>query len=336
MVKQMSSNSRSVGIVGLGSWLPDNKISNYDLMKLVDTSDEWILSRTGISERRKASEQEAASDLGLMAARRALAAANVRPEEIDLIIVATITPDMFFPATACLIQKNLGAINAAAFDLSAACSGFIYALSVGSQFIANGHYDTVLVVAAEVMTKIINWEDRNSCILFGDGAGAAVLQPVAKDSGFLSFELGADGTGAEYLQIPAGGSRKPASLETVLNKEHFLKMNGNEVFKFAVKKMGDISVKALEKAGLTEEDLDYLVPHQANTRIIDAARKRLGLAEDKVYINLDKYGNMSSASIPIALSEAVAKGYIQKGNIILLVAFGAGLTWGSAVIKWAI
>jgi len=331
----MTNNPRSVGIVGLGSWLPDNKITNQDLMKLVNTSDEWILSRTGISERRKASEQDAASDLGLKAAKRALASANVHPEELDLIIVATVTPDMFFPATACLIQNNLGATNAAAFDLSAACSGFVYALTVASQFIATGVYNTVLVVAAEVLTKIVDWEDRNSCILFGDGAGAAVLQPVAEGYGFLSFDLGSDGSGAEYLQVPAGGSRKPASQETVLNKEHFLKMNGNEVFKFAVKIMGDISVKTLEKAGLTREDLDYLVPHQANTRIIEAARKRLGLTEDKVYINLDKYGNMSSASIPIALTEAVEKGYIKKGNIILLVAFGAGLTWGSAVMKWA-
>lgn len=331
----MTNNLRSVGIVGLGAFLPQKKITNHDLRKLVDTSDEWILSRTGISERRKVSEQEAASDLGTKAAQRALAAAKVRPEEVDLIIVATVTPDMFFPATACLIQKNLGASNAAAFDLSAACSGFIYALSVASQFITSDMYNTVLVVAAEVMTKIVNWEDRNSCVLFGDGAGAAVLQPVEKGSGFLSFDLGADGRGADFLKLPAGGSRKPTSQETLINKEHFLTMNGNEVFKFAVKIMGDTSVKALEKASLSQDDLDYLVPHQANTRIIEAARKRLGLEAEKVYLNLDKYGNMSGASVPVALTEAVEKGYIQKGNIVLLVAFGAGLTWGSAVIKWA-
>lgn len=331
----MVNNPRSVGIVGLGSFLPKEIITNHDLMNLVDTSDEWIFSRTGISERRKASEQEAASDLGIKAAQKALAAANVPPEEVDLIIVATITPDMFFPATACLIQKSLGAINAAAFDLSAACSGFLHALAVGTQFIATGVYDTVLVVAAEVMTKIVNWEDRNSCVLFGDGAGAAVLKSVEEGTGFLSFDMGADGAGADFLKIPAGGSRKPASSETIQNKDHFLMMNGHEVFKFAVKIMGDTSVKALEKAGLSQNDLDYLVPHQANTRIIEAARKRLGLAADKVYINLDKYGNMSSASIPVALTEAVEKGYIQKGNNVLLVAFGAGLTWGSAVIKWA-
>jgi len=331
----MTNNLRSVGIVGLGAFLPQKKITNHDLRKLVDTSDEWILSRTGISERRKVSEQEAASDLGTKAAQRALAAAKVRPEEVDLIIVATVTPDMFFPATACLIQKNLGASNAAAFDLSAACSGFIYALSVASQFITSDMYNTVLVVAAEVMTKIVNWEDRNSCVLFCDGAGAAVLQPVEKGSGFLSFDLGADGRGADFLKLPAGGSRKPTSQETLINKEHFLTMNGNEVFKFAVKIMGDTSVKALEKASLSQDDLDYLVPHQANTRIIEAARKRLGLEAEKVYLNLDKYGNMSGASVPVALTEAVEKGYIQKGNIVLLVAFGAGLTWGSAVIKWA-
>lgn len=333
-MKYMVNNLRAVGIAGLGSWLPEQKITNHDLMKLVDTSDEWILTRTGISERRKASAQEAASDLGTRAAQKALAAAKVKPEEIDLIIVATITPDMFFPATACLIQKNLGAVKAAAFDLSAACSGFLYALAAGSQFIATGVYKTVLVVATEVLTKIVNWEDRNSCILFGDGAGAAVLQPVEEGAGFLSFDLGADGTGEDLLKIPAGGSRKPACLETVRNKEHFLVMSGNEVFKFAVKIMEDTSVKALKKAGLSPEDIDYLVPHQANTRIIEAARKRLGLAADKVHLNLDRYGNMSSASIPVALVEAVEKGYIHKGDLVVLVGFGAGLTWGSAVIKW--
>jgi 3-oxoacyl-[acyl-carrier-protein] synthase-3 len=335
-VKLMVNNLRSVGIVGLGAWLPEEKITNNDLMKLVDTSDEWILTRTGISERRKASVEEAASDLGTKAAQKALLSAKIKPEEVDLIIVATVTPDMFFPSTACLIQKNLGAAKAAAFDLSAACSGFLYALAVGNQFVATGAYDTVLVVATEVLTKIVDWEDRNSCILFGDGAGAAVLQAVEKGTGFLSFDLGAEGRGGDLLKVPAGGSRKPASQETVQNKEHFLVMSGNEVFKFAVKTMGDTSIKVLEKAGLSQKDLDYLVPHQANTRIIEAARKRLGLSVDKVYINLDKYGNMSSASIPVALVEAVEKGYIQKGSIVLLVGFGAGLTWGSTVIKWAV
>lgn len=335
-VKLMVNKLRAVGIVGLGAWLPEEKITNHDLTKLVDTSDEWIFTRTGISERRKAAAEEAASDLGTKAAQKALLSAQVKPEEVDLIIVATVTPDMFFPSTACLIQKNIGATKAVAFDLSAACSGFLYALAVGNQFVATGAYDTVLVVATEVLTKMVNWEDRNSCILFGDGAGAVVLQTVEKGTGFLSFDLGAEGMGAELLKVPAGGSRQPASLETVQNKEHFIIMNGNEVFKFAVKIMGETSIKVLEKAGLSREDLDCLVPHQANTRIITAARKRLGLSADKVYVNLDKYGNMSSASIPVALVEAVEKGYIQKGSIVLLVGFGAGLTWGSTVMKWVV
>lgn len=335
-MKLMVSNLRAVGIVGLGAWLPEQKITNHDLMKLVDTSDQWILTRTGISERRKASAEEAASDLGTKAAQKALAMAKVKAEDVDLIIVATVTPDMLFPATACLVQKNLGAAGAAAFDLAAACSGFLYALAVGSQFVATGVYNTVLVVAAEVLTKIINWEDRNSCILFGDGAGAAVLQAVEKGSGFLSFDLGADGMGADLLKVPAGGSRKPACQETVQNKEHFLVMSGNEVFKFAVKAMADTSLKALEKAGLSQEDLACLIPHQANTRIIEAVRKRLGLPAEKVFINLDRYGNMSSASIPVALAEAVEKGYLHKGDLLLLVGFGAGLTWGSAVMKWVV
>lgn len=331
----MSDNLRPVGIVGLGTWLPNKIITNEDLTKLVDTSDEWILTRTGIAERRQASAAEAASDLGTRAAHKALVDADLKPEEIDLIIVATITPDMFFPSTACIIQKNLGAVNAAAFDISAACSGFLYALSVGSQFIAAGTYDTVLVVATEVLTKVVNWEDRNTCILFGDGAGAAVLKPVEKHHGFLSFDLGADGTGCDCLQIPAGGSRKPTSALTVQNKEHYIGMNGHEVFKFAVKIMGDTAIKALEKAGFSTGDIDYLVPHQANTRIIDAAVKKLGISPEKVYVNLDKYGNMSSASIPVALDEAVNKGFIQKGDLVVLVGFGAGLTWGSSVMRWA-
>lgn len=325
---------RPAGIVGLGSKLPDERVTNSDLMKIVDTSEEWILSRTGIRERRKASALEAASDLGTEAAKKALEDAGITAEEIDLIIVATVTPDMFFPSTACLIQHNLGAVKAAAFDLSAACSGFLYVLSVAHQFVATGTYDTVLVVAAETLTKIVNWEDRGTCILFGDGAGAAVIRPVEEGAGFLSFELGAEGAGADLLKLPGGGSRRPASLATIENKEHFIQMSGNEVFKFAVKIMGDSSIRALEKAGLTKEDVDFLVPHQANTRIIDAAVKRLGLSPDKVYVNLHKYGNMSSASIPVALDEAVKEGFIKKGDLVVLVGFGAGLTWGSCVIRW--
>lgn len=330
----MGSNLLSVGITGLGSWVPERVITNQDLMKTIDTSDEWIVTRTGISERRKVAEHEASSDLGLRAARAALADAGIRAEELDLILVATITPDMLFPATACLLQQELGATKAAAFDLSAACSGFIYGLAVGSQFVATGMYRKVLVVAAETMSKVVNWQDRNTCILFGDGAGAVVLQPVEEGFGLLSFDLGSDGTGADLLKLPAGGSRKPATLETVQNGEHYLTMNGNEVFKFAVKIMGDTALKSLEKAGLSTAEIDYFVPHQANTRIIDAAVKRLGLSNEKVYVNLDKYGNMSSASVPVALAEAVQKGFIKKGDLLVLVGFGAGLTWGSCVLKW--
>jgi 3-oxoacyl-[acyl-carrier-protein] synthase-3 len=331
----MESALRPVGITGLGSWVPEETVSNFDLMKMIDTTDEWIVTRTGISERRKASEQEAASDLGVQAAQKALEDAGLKAEELDLILVATITPDMFFPATACLIQHEIGAVNAAAFDLSAACSGFIYALAVGSQFVATGMYRNVLVVAAETLSKIVDWRDRNTCILFGDGAGAVVLQPVEEGYGFLAFDLGSDGAGADLLKVPAGGSRKPATLETVRNNEHYITMNGNEVFKFAVKIMGETFLKSIRCAGLSPEAVDYFVPHQANNRIIDAAAKRLNLSADKVYVNLDKYGNMSSASVPVALDEAVRKGFIKKEHIVVLVGFGAGLTWGSSVLKWA-
>ena len=330
----MTISLRPVGIVGLGSYLPAQKVTNADLVKMVDTSDEWIVSRTGIRERRKASEEEAASDLGTKAAQLALQKAGITAEEVDLIIVATITPDMFFPSTACVIQNNIGAKNAAAFDLSAACTGFIYGLAVANQFVASGMYDTVLVVAPETLSKILNWQDRNTCVIFGDGAGAAVIRPVAEGKGFLSFDLGADGAGGDLLKVPAGGSRKPASHETVEKNEHTIVMSGNEVFKFAVKVMGDSSIRALEKAGLQKTDIDFLVPHQANNRIIDAAVRRLGLSSDKVYVNLQKYGNMSGASIPVALDEAVQEGVIKKDDLVVLVGFGGGLTWGAAVMRW--
>lgn len=332
----MTISLRHAGIVGMGTQLPEGKMTNEDIAKIVDTSDDWIQARTGIRERRRASTDEAASDLGTIAALKALENAGVTAEEIDLIVVATITPDMIFPATACIIQENIKAVNAAAFDLSAACSGFLYGLSIANQYVASGTYDTVLVVATEVLTKYLDWEDRGTCILFGDGAGAAVVRPVEEGKGFLSFDLGAQGSGADLLKLPAGGSRRPASMETVKNKEHYLKMSGNEVFKFAVKVMGEASVRALNKAGLEKEDIDFLVPHQANNRIIDSALKRLGLAKEKVYINLDKYGNMSGASIPVALDEAVEKGYIKENDTVVLTGFGAGLTWGSCVMKWAI
>lgn len=331
----MINKLRSVGIAGLGAYLPENIKKNKDFLEHLDTTEEWIETRTGIKERRYAAFHEACSDLGIKAARLAIEDAGIKPEDIDLILVATITPDMLFPSTACLIQDSIGAKKAAAMDISAACTGFIYALAVGSQFIASGMYENVLIVASEVLSKVLNTEDRTTSVLFGDGAGAAVIKPVPEGEGFLSFDLGSDGSGADLLKVSAGGSRKPATLETVNNKEHFITMSGNEVFKFAVRVMGDTAIKALNKAGLNKEDVALLVPHQANTRIIDSAVKRLGISPEKVFVNLDKYGNMSSASIPVALEEANKKGLIKKDDIVLLVGFGAGLTWGASVLKWS-
>lgn len=323
-----------VGITGTGSYIPENVLTNTDLEKIVDTNDEWITSRSGIRERHIAPQDMSVSKLCYQAGLRAIQDAQIAPEEIDLIIVATMTPDYAFPATACLVADQLGAINATAFDLEAACTGFIVALASGSQFVATGMYKTVLVIGGETMSKILNWQDRSTCVLFGDGAGAAVLQPVKEGFGFLGFELGSDGSGSKLLSQPAGGSQCPASMETVEKNLHTLQMEGKEVFKFAVRIMGDVSEKVLEKVGLSKDDLDLLIPHQANIRIVDAAVKRLGIPPDKVVINLDKYGNMSAASIPVALDEAVKEGRIIEGDNIVMVGFGAGLTWGACVLKW--
>ncbi|GAB6152319.1 ketoacyl-ACP synthase III [Desulfosporosinus burensis] len=325
---------RSVGIVGLGSYVPENVVTNLDLEQFVDTNDEWIVSRTGIKQRHIAPKDMPVSELCYQAGLKALEDAQIAPEEVELIIVATITPDYAFPATACLVADRLGAKNAAAFDLEAGCTGFIYAVATGSQFIASGLYKTVLVIGGETLSKILNWQDRSTCVLFGDGGGAAVLQQVEEGFGFLSFELGSDGSGGALLSQPAGGSKCPASLETVEKNLHTLQMEGKEVYKFAVRIMGDVSVKVLQKASLTKDDIDLLVPHQANMRIVDAAVKRLGISKDKVVINLDKYGNMSAASIPIALDEAFQAGLISEGDIIVMVGFGTGLTWGACVLKW--
>ncbi|MFV9567411.1 beta-ketoacyl-ACP synthase III [Thermoanaerobacter mathranii] len=325
----------AAGILGTGSYVPEKVLTNSDLEKMVDTSDEWITTRTGIKERRIADPSQAASNLGIEAARKALEDAKIAPSEIDMIIVATVTPDMNFPSTACIIQANLGASNAAAFDISVGCSGFIYGLAIAQQFVETGMYNKILVIGAETLSKITNWKDRNTCVLFGDGAGAAVVGRVESGYGILSTYLGADGTGGKHLYMPAGGSRMPASEETVKKNLHTIFMEGQEVFKFAVKVMDSATIEALNRCGLKPEDIDMLIPHQANTRIIEAARKRLKLSDDKVYINLDKYGNTSAASVAIALDEAYRKGLIKKGDIILTVAFGAGLTWGSSVIKWS-
>ncbi|AUN15392.1 3-oxoacyl-ACP synthase [[Clostridium] sordellii] len=323
------------GIVGVGSYVPKNIISNFDLEKIMDTSDEWIKTRTGIRERRIVDENEATSDLATKAALNAIKDANLTPEDIDLIIVATITPDMIFPSTACLVQANIKATKAACFDLEAACSGFIYGITVAKQFIESDTYKHVLVIGAEALSRILDYEDRSTAILFGDGAGAVVMGPVS-EGGVLSTSLGSDGNGKDYLNIPAGGSKTPASEDSIKNRLHFIKMAGNDVFKFAVRIMQDASVECIESANLEIQDIDYLIPHQANIRIIEASAKRLKLSMDKVYVNLDKYGNMSAASIPVALDEAYREGKIKKGDNIVLVGFGGGLTWGASVVRWSI
>ena len=330
----MKVNEISVGILGLGSCVPDKVLTNKDLEKIVDTSDEWIVERTGIRERRIADADTATSDLAAKAAERALADAGVSAADIDLIIVATATPDMFFPSVACLVQDKLGATKAAAFDLAAGCTGFTYGVATGTQFIKTGLYKKVLVIGAETLSKILDWNDRNTCVIFGDGAGAAVLGETKTGYGIMGINMGADGSGGDLLKLPAGGSRIPSSVESVSQKLHFVHMNGNEVFKFAIKVMGESAIAALENAGLSAGDVDCLIPHQANIRIIQSAAKRLKLPMDKVIVNVDKYGNTSAASIPIALEEAVKSGRVKDGDNLVLVGFGAGLTWAACVIKW--
>ncbi len=318
----------------MGTLLPEAVLSNAELEKLVDTSDEWITSRTGIKERRIAPLGVGASHYALGAAREALTRAEVRPEEVDLIIVATVTPDCPMPATACLVQARLGAGRAAAFDLNAACSGFIYALSIGSQFIKGGVYNNILVIGVDILSRLLDWQDRSTCVLFGDGAGAVLLQPAPEGAGVLAAYLGSDGNNAGCLKVEAGGSLLPASRETLAKGQHYLKMEGNEIFKNAVKEMEKSMLTALAQCSLAPEDISYLVPHQANYRIIAAIRKRLGLTEKQVVVNINRYGNMSAASIPVAMEEAAREGRFKKGDIIGLSAFGAGLTWGAAVLRW--
>ncbi|NLC77441.1 MAG: ketoacyl-ACP synthase III [Clostridia bacterium] len=323
-------------ITGTGSYLPDKIITNDDLAQQVDTSDEWIRTRTGIRERRILAEDRATSDMCVEAAKRALEDAGMDAAGVDLIVVATVTPDMFFPATACLVQERLGAVKAAAFDLSAGCTGFVYALATAAQFLETGMYRTALVIGGDALSRITNWSDRSTCVLFGDGAGAVVLEAVADPgNGILGSYLRADGGGGHLLHMPGGGSRCPASGESVAKGLHYLRMDGQEVFKFAVKAMGEAALHLLEQCGLSREDIDFLIPHQANIRIVDAALKRLGLSPDRVYTNLDKYGNMSCASVPVALDEAARAGRFHKGHLLLLVAFGAGLTWGGVALRWA-
>ncbi|WP_274434368.1 beta-ketoacyl-ACP synthase III [Alicyclobacillus sp. ALC3] len=321
------------GILGTGSALPSRVLTNADLEQMVDTNDEWIVTRTGIKERRIAAPDEATSDFAVPASERAMAMAGVRAEEIDLILVATVTPDTMFPSTACVVQDRIGATHAAAFDLSAACSGYLYGLSVASAFVATGQYRYVLVIAADVLSRIVDYTDRSTAVLFGDGAGAAVVGPVEGDRGLLAFDLGADGSGGKFLHMPAGGSRMPASYASIDAHMHYLKMEGQETFKFAVKAMASSTEKVLERAGLSREEIDVLVPHQANIRIIEAARKRFGLDEDKVVLTIHKYGNSSASSIAIALDEAIRSGRAEPGHVVVLVGFGAGLTWGAAAVR---
>jgi 3-oxoacyl-[acyl-carrier-protein] synthase-3 len=323
-----------VGILGIGSALPPRVVTNVDLEKTLETSDEWIRTRTGICERRIAEEDVCTSDLAAQAARAALRDAAAETDEIDLIILATATPDAPLPATACYVQAKLGAARAAAFDVAAGCTGFIYALSVGHQFVASGNYRRVLVIGAEILSRILDWSDRSTCVLFGDGAGAVLLGPVPAGQGLLSFKLGSDGTYADVLAIPAGGTKLPTSMATAEARLHYVKMAGNEVFKFAVRVIGDVTIQALEDIGLTVADLDFLVPHQANWRIIDAARKRFELPEERVIVNIDRYGNMSAASIPVALEEAIRSGRLKRGDLVSMVGFGAGLTWGAAIMRY--
>jgi 3-oxoacyl-[acyl-carrier-protein] synthase-3 len=324
---------KKVGVIGVGEYLPKKVLTNADLEQMVDTSDEWITTRTGIKERRLAQKNEATSDLAVEASHEALENAGLKPEDLELIIVATITPDMFFPATASLVQSELGANKAVCFDVSAACAGFIYALAIGQQFIARGVYKNALIIGAETLSRVTDWKDRNTCVLFGDGAGAAVLAEV-KSGGILSTYLGCDGTKSDLLKLPGGGSRLPTSQETLEKGLHYLKMQGNEVFKLAVTIMADAAQVALKQAGLECKDIDLVIPHQANIRIIMAMAKKLKLPEEKIYLNIERYGNMSSASTATALSEAVKERKVKKGDIILLDAFGAGLVWGACIIKW--
>ena len=325
---------RTCSIVGVGSYVPEKIVTNADLEKTVDTTDEWITTRTGIRERRIAAADEFTSDLGAKAALKAMAKAGVTGDQIQLIIVATITPDMTFPSTAALIQQKIGALRAAAFDIEAACSGFIYALEIGQQFIMSRTYDTVLVIGAEKLSAIIDWKDRNTCVLFGDGAGAAILQNRANSHGLLTACMGADGSKADLLSMPGGGSRCPATVASVQAGMHYLRMEGKETFKSAVNAMNSAAQEALARCKLDISQIKCVIPHQANRRIIDAVGERLGVRPDQVFVNLDRYGNTSAASVAIALDEVVEQGIIQRGDLVLLLVFGAGLTWGSAVIEW--
>jgi len=325
---------RTCSIISVGSYVPERILTNGELEKMVDTSDEWITTRTGIKERRLAAENEFTSDMAARAAERALEKAAITPEQVDLIIVATITPDMPFPNTACLVQQKIGARRAAAFDIEAACSGFIFALEIGQQFIMSRTYETVLVIGAERLSSIVNWKDRNTCVLFGDGAGAAILQHRPDAHGLLTACMGADGDKAMLLCMPGGGSRIPATIESVEAGLHHLQMDGKETYKNAVTAMHNAALEALRRCEVDISQIKLVIPHQANRRIIDAVAERLAVKPGQMFVNLDKFGNTSAASVAIALDEAVTQGLLQRGDLVLMVVFGAGLTWAAAVIEW--
>nr|WP_307774848.1 beta-ketoacyl-ACP synthase III [uncultured Cetobacterium sp.] len=325
---------KNVGIIGLGTYVPENIMTNFDFEKIIDTTDEWIRTRTGIEERRFAGPEQATSDLAAAAAKRALEKAGMSAEELDLIIVATTTPDYPIQSTACVVQELIGAVNAAAVDVNAACSGFVYGLSLAKGMIGSGLNKKVLVIGAEVLSKCVDMQDRNTCVLFGDGAAAAVLTEVEDGCGILSQYLAAEADTKGSLRTPAGGTRKPLSQEVLEERSNFLQMKGQDVFKFAVKALPKATLEALNSANISAEDVDMVFPHQANVRIIEAASKRLGIPMEKFYLNLNKYGNTSSASIGLALGEALDKGMVKKGDTIALTGFGAGLTYASMIIKW--
>jgi 3-oxoacyl-[acyl-carrier-protein] synthase-3 len=325
---------RTCSIAAVGSYVPAKVLTNGDLEKMVNTTDEWITTRTGIKERHLAAKDEYTSDLAARAALKAMQRAEVTAEQIDLIIVATITPDMPFPSTACLVQQKIGATRAAAFDLEAACSGFIYALEIAQQFIMSRTYDTVLVIGAEKLSSIVDWQDRNTCVLFGDGAGAAILRNRPNAHGLLTAVMGADGNKSDLLFMAGGGSRCPATAESVAGRQHYLRMEGKETFKNAVQAMQTAAEEAMRRCEIDISRIKCIIPHQANRRIIDAVGERLGARPEQIFVNLHKYGNTSAASVAIALDEAVQSGCVHQGELILLIVFGAGLTWGAAVIEW--
>ncbi len=324
----------NIMIKSTGAYVPKKVLTNHDLEKMVDTSDEWIITRTGIKERRVASEDQATSDLAVEASHAALENAGLKVKDIDLIIVATSTPDTIFPSTACWVQKRLGADHIPAFDISVGCTGFLYGMILAEGLILNGTSKRILLIGGELLTKVTDFKDRNTCVLFGDAAGAVVLEEADDESGMLSFYWKADGKLGNLLYLPAGGTRIPATPESVAERLHYLKMKGNDVFKHAVKRMGEAALEALKLAGLKKEDIDYFIPHQANIRIIEATGRRLKVPPEKVYSNIHKYGNVSVASIPISLHELWEEGKLKKGNIVLMDAFGAGFTWAAVAYRW--